>query len=341
LCADNRTFLDFFQEPIFFLTPQGAVTKANSAGRRLLGNRLDLLGCLASPSEDFRNWLRRCSGTTAPLLGSFAINRSDGAARRLQARGARLPGPTDPVQIVVRCADRETDQFSLLKKQIAQLNSQARERLHRQAVLEEALRTNETLLRELNHRVKNNIQIMVGMFSAAMRETDSQEVKEVLESANNRLVAVGAAQDLMYRTQEMTTVPTAPFIDALVKAISTSFGEGVRMEVSSADGKLSNEAAFPLALILNELLTNAAKHGRVGGQSKIRVALERHGEDFALIVHDSGPGIAEAAPSRNSSGLGLVRGLCRQIGGQLLVENDNGARIAVKFTDSQAQEEEK
>jgi two-component sensor histidine kinase len=339
----EQALLDFCQEPMFLLTPQGTILRANAAAARVIGRNPtgeDVAACVGTPAADLRAWLNRCSGTTSPLVGQLLLRRPDGGAARFRAHGARLRDGGQQVRIAVRCAVPDGDRFSLLKKEVEQLNAEAHERRRKQALLEEALRQNEVMLREINHRVKNNIQMMVGLFSAAIRETASEEVKAVLQAANQRLLAVGAAQDMMYETQQLTTVPAAAFIAALARTSSASLGRAVDVDASAADGRLSNEVAFPLALILNELVTNAVKHGDPGGSGAVRVALERRGDEFRLIVRDCGPGVASVPPERQrrSSGLGLVRGLCRQIGAELSITNDGGARIVVRFTAPQQEE---
>jgi two-component sensor histidine kinase len=339
--GSERALLNFFREPVFVLTPSGVILQANAGAEQVIGSNWggrDFPDYLSSPDDAFRNWLKRCSGTTSPLVGSLVLRKPDGSTKRFRTFGARLREDGEQVRIAVRCADADSDGFSLLKKEVGQLNAEARERRHKQAVLEEALRNNEVLLQELNHRVKNNIQLMVGLFAAAIRETDSEEVKKVLQAASNQLLAVGTAQDLMYEAQQMTTIPAAPFVTNLAEAVAASLGPDLQMEISAAEGKFSNDMAFPLALILNELLTNAVKHGLPGGRGKIRIALDRHDNGFSLTVHDNGPGIAAEGPPHRASGLGLVRGLCRQIGGTLLVENDGGARCTVRFEDRQTDE---
>jgi two-component sensor histidine kinase len=98
---------------------------------------------------------------------------------------------------------------------------------------------------------------------------------------------------------------------------------------------LTNDAAVPLALMLNELLSNAAKFARQGGQpASVKVSLTRSGERYALMVEDEGPGFAaDLVADKRASGLGLVRGLARQLGGTLTVERAGGARCTVTFAD--------
>jgi two-component sensor histidine kinase len=334
--GDMEGLLNFLQEPVFVLNSSGAVLQANMAAKRLLGVDpvgRDLAELISSPGDDFHIYLRRCSGTAAPLVGSLSVCKPDGASVKLRTYGARLAGSAEPVRVALRCIPLHADEFSVLARKVQELNAEIHERRRVQATLEETLRGNQVLLRELHHRVKNNIQMMVGLFSAAQRETSSQELKSFLAGAIQRLLAIGTAQQVMYQSQEMQAVPAKLFIQALCEVIGATLGPTVRLEVSASEGELSNEVAFPLALILNELLTNAFKHGLREESGTIRVTLQRDGEEFSLVVHDDGPGIASGGPERRSSGLGLVQGLCRQIGGAFQVENVYGARCTIRFSD--------
>ena len=212
-----------------------------------------------------------------------------------------------------------------------ELNAEIHARRRTQAGLEEALLRNETLLRELHHRVKNNIQLILGLFSAAERDTRSQEVRAFLSDAKRRLIAIGTAQNLMYQSQQMRTLSLAPLLRALCEAIGAAFRTAGRIEVSTVEADVSNDTAFPLALILNELVTNAFKHGCPADDSVVDVAMGRDGAEYVLTVQDGGPGIAAEGSGRRSSGLGLVQGLCRQIGGSFTIENADGARCIVRF----------
>src|SRR5207244_6808376 len=111
-----------------------------------------------------------------------------------------------------------------------------------------------------------------------------------------------------------------------------AFAKGITIDGAADDGELSNDTAVPLALIVNELVTNAAKHGVNGrGEGSIRVSLTKNPDSFVLQVEDDGPGFELAKTRRRSSGLGLVMGLVRQIGGTFKVERAPGARCMVEF----------
>ena len=328
--------MNFLQEPVFVLEVSGLIANANAAARRLLGTEpvgRRLHDFVATSDARFRAWLRLCSGTTAPLIGAVTL-RGDKGDLRLRVHGARLPGEGDPMLVAVRCMPADTRELSVLARQVRDLNAEIRERRRVQAVLEEALARNEMLLRELHHRVRNNVQILQALFAAAQREAESHEVKRFLEDANRRLLAIGAAQSLMYQAEQLASVPAAEFMRSLCAAVGDTLGPDVRIDMALEEGvELHNETSFPLALIINELLTNAFKHGLKGGRGTIRVAFGRRESRFELVVEDDGPGFSDERAMRRSSGLGLVRGLCRQLGGDIVIEHVGGARVTVRFDD--------
>lgn len=189
------------------------------------------------------------------------------------------------------------------------------------------------LLNELNHRVKNNMQMLQALLGASHRDTDNDQARVVLADATRRVAAMAAAQQVLYEQHRPTSFSAKDFLSSVCSTASNAFGDGIVIEIEEAEGVLSNDVAMPLALILNELLTNAVKHGVNGGRTgKIAVGLADEGEAFRLWVRDEGPGFKLTANTRRrSSGLGLVTGLTRQIGGSFDVESSGGARCMVRF----------
>ncbi len=188
------------------------------------------------------------------------------------------------------------------------------------------------LLDELNHRVKNNMQMLHGLLEAALRETESAEAKAVIGDASQRVAAMAAAQQLLYADKTPRSFAIGDFLDAVSASARQAFPENVSVHIDAADGHLSNDVSMPLALILNELLTNAAKYGvnrSVGG--RIDISLTRDDGFAVLAVKDDGAGFDLVEARKRSSGLGLVAGLTRQLGGTFTVERAPGARCIVRF----------
>lgn len=199
------------------------------------------------------------------------------------------------------------------------------------------------LLRELNHRVKNNMQLLQALLNTAERNTASPEAKAVLADSARRVTAMSAAQTVLYEEGSPTRYHARDFLESVCKAAQSQFSRAIDIDIEAAEGTLSNDSAMPLALIVNELLTNAVKHGapkdgapkngaKDGGATTIRVGLAEEGEQFRLWVRDEGPGFSlPQVNGRPAGGLGLIGGLARQLNGSFSVDSANGATCTVRF----------
>jgi PAS domain S-box-containing protein len=187
------------------------------------------------------------------------------------------------------------------------------------------------LLKELNHRVKNNMQMLQALLYAAHRETSDPKARTLFEDAMRRVTAMAAAQRVLHEEGKPGSFSAEDFIESVCRAVRASVDKEVKIAIDAAPAFLSNEIAMPLALILNELLTNAVKYG-LGDTGEVRVIFTADKDNCELRVEDRGPGFTLThRATRTSSGLGLVTGLARQIGGRLDVESEQGARCIIRF----------
>ena len=200
----------------------------------------------------------------------------------------------------------------------------------------EAETQQRALFSELHHRVKNNLQMLYSLLQTAQRETPGEEARAVLTEAGHRVAAMAAAQRVLYSGASPNHFESRAFLDSVCANVRLSQGHERDIVITKAEGMLPNDTAVPLALILNELLTNAVKYGKpVDGRahSTIRVGLTHAGNSFVLAVEDDGPGFDQGDARKRASGLGLVGGLVRQLGGTFEVERAPGARCVVQFPD--------
>jgi PAS domain S-box-containing protein len=188
------------------------------------------------------------------------------------------------------------------------------------------------LVRELNHRVKNNMQVLHVLLNSALRGTQSPDARAVLEDAGRRVAAMAAAHQVLYATPSGVDFAAAEFLEIVCRTAQQTFAGKASIRVEVAQGVLWNDAASPLALILNELITNAVKHGLQGQSGEIRVGLKKNGGDFELYVEDDGPGFTPAS-RKHSSGLSLVQALARQLKGKLEIGTTGATRCAVLFSE--------
>jgi two-component sensor histidine kinase len=187
------------------------------------------------------------------------------------------------------------------------------------------------LIDEVNHRVKNSLQQIVSVIRLQTRAVANPEAREALDHTLSRIMAVGRVHEQLYRSGAAVGLFDAgAYAEALAQELVESIGGEVALETRVEAVELEMSKAVPLALILNELITNALKYA--GGAVKVEVV--REDEGCRLSVADNGPGVpADFRPS-DSKGLGMraVEALTRQLGGRLVVERpDRGARFSVIF----------
>jgi PAS domain S-box-containing protein len=188
------------------------------------------------------------------------------------------------------------------------------------------------LLNELNHRVKNNMQMLQILLEAGAQRAESPEAREVLEEASGRIMAMAAAQRVLYTTPDATRFDAHDFLNTVCETAKQTFPQEVDIDYEADAVRLSNDAAMPLALIANELLTNAVKYGLNGrAAGTIRVRLKRADDSFLFYVEDDGPGFDLQLVQRRCSGLKLVQGLARQLGGRFEVTRTPATRCSVRF----------
>jgi PAS domain S-box-containing protein len=188
------------------------------------------------------------------------------------------------------------------------------------------------LLNELNHRVKNNMQMLQILLEAGAQRAESSEAREVLEEASGRIMAMAAAQRVLYTTPDATRFNAHDFLNTVCETAKQTFPQEVDIDYEADAVRLSNDSAMPLALIANELLTNAVKYGLNGrAAGTIRVRLKREDDSFLFYVEDDGPGFDLELVQQRSSGLKLVQGLARQLGGKFEVTSIPATRCSVRF----------
>jgi PAS domain S-box-containing protein len=192
------------------------------------------------------------------------------------------------------------------------------------------------LLNELNHRTKNNMQMLQSLLFTAAKNVRSEEARLVLNEASGRIAAMAAAQRVLYGTTDANRFPAHEFLQSVCETVRQTLPSGISLTCRPAGGVLSNEFAMPLALILNELVTNAVKHGlKLSDVGTVRVVLVEDNGRYELAVEDDGEGFDLDAVRKTSSGLQLVLGLARQIHGEVHVTRQP-SRVTLSFSAERA-----
>jgi two-component sensor histidine kinase len=198
----------------------------------------------------------------------------------------------------------------------------------------ELIELREQLLEEMNQRLTNNLKVLYGLLKVAWRKTDNRESREVLSDTCRRIGAMGAAQKAFYSVHDSTEVSGQRFLEAICANARTFLSKDVSIKYEASTGSLPKEAIMPLALVLNELLTNAAKHGTDHrGRSAINVGLRQRSGEIELYVQDRGTGFNFDPAHAQSSGLGLVVVMAQRLRGTFTVERRSGARCTLRVPD--------
>lgn len=186
---------------------------------------------------------------------------------------------------------------------------------------------------ELNHRVKNNLAAVSAMLTMQARAAEDPKVSEQLRKAVDRIETIGDVHASLYRASSTDEVDFAAYLQRLCDRLSTSLvdGERVRIEVSVDPTMAPLDEAVALGLIVNELVTNAAKYAYPPPASGvIRVGLQNKPKELVLTVSDDGQGLPQGDATRGI-GMRLVRSLAQQCRGELEIGSGPGASFTVRL----------
>lgn len=215
------------------------------------------------------------------------------------------------------------------------LNAELSERRRAEEALAASLREKDDLLKEVHHRVKNNLALIISLMRLEAGRDANEQTRAVLLEMQARIRSVVLLNEALYRTESYSRVRLADYLRQiathLFQAQTRSTG-AVRLVMNLAPVGVEARQAIPCGLIVNELVTNSLKHAFPNGRAgEISIALERAGGAATLRVSDNGIGLPQDFSSRRSQSLGLqlVSDLARQLGGKL--ETGTGATFTISF----------
>lgn len=202
---------------------------------------------------------------------------------------------------------------------------------HRLAVAAAQAEQRSTLLQELQHRVKNNFQVILASIALQKRRFESDDVHKALDHVANRISAISIAHDQLAQCEDGQVVDLASYLRALCTSIEQQV-DGIAVEVDADEIELAIDRAVPVGLVLNEAVTNSVKHAFGGAGGRIRVSLKSgigYGEARLSIV-DNGRGGKLERPG--GSGMKLMHSLARQIGAVVeQISSEEGTTISMTF----------
>ncbi len=213
--------------------------------------------------------------------------------------------------------------------------TERRETEHR---LQASLREKEVLLKEIHHRVKNNLQVVSSLLSLQSDAIKDPVALSLFEESRNRIRSMALVHEELYGTKDLSSVDMSWYIHGLATHLLRAYGmtsKGVDLRIDAEGVPLMIDAAIPCGLMLNELISNALKHAFPNGrQGQVRILLQREPSDFVvLIVEDDGIGIPEGITIATSQSLGLrlVSALADQLQASVALDRAHGTRFTIRF----------
>jgi two-component sensor histidine kinase/HAMP domain-containing protein len=224
--------------------------------------------------------------------------------------------------------------------------------------IEASLKEKEVLLREIHHRVKNNMQVIISMLKLQSRHIKGEEyiIDDILKDSQNRIKAMALVHEKLYQTGNMANVDFQEYTKHLTNGIFRSFGSSVsniELKVGMEDINLEIDTAILCGLIINELISNSLKHAfpsrsdgapaAANGRGEIAITMRRSGDlksEFELLISDNGVGVPEGLDFKNTKTLGLylVNTLVKQLNGEVTLSRSKGTEFQIKFREMKYQE---
>jgi len=197
-----------------------------------------------------------------------------------------------------------------------------------------SLQEKEVLIREIHHRVKNNLAIISSLINIQSSKARDEYHRNLFNDCRNRLLAMSYIHQQLYFTNDFSKLDFAAYItDILSLTESTYSDEKVRI-ITELDPVIINiDKAIPCSLILNELVTNCYKHAFKGmkDEKEIYIGLKNKKNNIELIVRDNGSGIRSQKKDNGSMGISLIKDLVGQLDGEIGWAKKDGTEVNVKF----------
>lgn len=219
-----------------------------------------------------------------------------------------------------------------------QLNSELEDLVsERTLALNLALQEKDILIKEVHHRVKNNLQVISSILNIQSRGLVDQKAKEAVMEGQSRIKAMSFIHQKLYKGEDLAYIDMESYINELATYLFKTYKPSnlINLRLNLAPIKLDLDSAIPIGLILNELITNALKYAFIEEtEGTLSIGFERQDEQCILIVQDSGVGLPSNLKEAKTMGMRLINTLSDQIEATLDIRNTPGASFQLSFTPS-------
>ena len=224
-----------------------------------------------------------------------------------------------------RLKQRTNKKLELQKKEIAKQNFS----------LQHLVNEKEWLLKEIHHRVKNNLQIVMSLLNSQSAFIDNEPALTAIHDSQHRVHAMSLIHQKLYNTENLSSIDMSIYIRELATYLRDSFdiGQRIRFEFNIQPIEMDVSQAVPLGLILNEAITNSLKYAFPDNRNGVVSIslLKTKADQYLLNISDNGIGMPATIKKTGSLGMSLMKGLSEDIDGDFSIENDNGTTINISF----------
>jgi PAS domain S-box-containing protein len=296
------------------------VTEVNSRGLAILGFDSDQLtgtslSRIMPPVSSGRLLADQIPEDGRPTVTESVLTRQDGTIVPVLISGAQMPDGMVILNIMDISDRKKTEEE-----------------------LQRSLREKEILLREVHHRVKNNMQVISGLIELQSAHVTDPETRRLFQESYNRIKTMGLIHEILYSSNDFARINFSTYLNELTSYLLSSYGRSpdeIPVDIQLRMNNMSMDMAVPCGLIANELISNSLKHGFPGGRhGRISIRLEDRGNECEFIVSDDGIGFPEGLDFRDteSFGLQLINGLAaHQLRGTVELRKGKGTTFVIRF----------
>ncbi len=218
---------------------------------------------------------------------------------------------------------------------VASINRNITERVEIQNNLKSSLLEKELLLREVHHRVKNNMSIIIAFISLQAANTEDEFIKSTLDSTENRIRAMALVHELLYKDSNIITINMEEYLQILISDLLLNSGKRIEFSSSISDIELDLDTLIPLGLLVNEIVSNSIKHAYTESIAKpeLSVSLRAAKNRTMLRIKDNGVGINSMYNYDKAETIGMVfiKTLTEQINGHMEISYKDGTEYTIIF----------
>jgi PAS domain S-box-containing protein len=244
----------------------------------------------------------------------------------------RVDGSEFPAEVLLNAM--EINERKIIQAVVRDITDRKRD----EDVIKASLAEKEVLLKEIHHRVKNNLQVISSLLKLQSRYIQDSRVIEMLKESQNRVRSMALVHEHLYQSKDLSNIDFAEYIQNLAHNLFQAYeinAQGIKLETTMAPCSLNIDTAVPCGLIINELVTNALKYaftGQIKGKININFTLENR--VCVLTVSDSGIGFPQDLDYRKAPTLGLrlVGSLVKQIRGEIELLETAGTTFKITFS---------